>query len=46
VVGDVVRVSTPALGDLVNRVVHSDQAARWTFGIGALMENLGRRGLL
>jgi fumarylacetoacetate (FAA) hydrolase family protein len=45
-IGDVVRVSTPALGALVNRVVHSDQAARWTFGIGALMENLARRGLL
>jgi len=45
VVGDVVRVSTPALGELVNRVVTSDQAARWTFGIGALMSNLARRGL-
>jgi fumarylacetoacetate (FAA) hydrolase family protein len=45
VLGDVVRVSTPALGELVNRVVTSDQAARWTFGIGALMSNLARRGL-
>ena len=46
VVGDVVRVSTPALGALTNRVVFSDQAARWTFGIGALMRNLAQRGLL
>jgi fumarylacetoacetate (FAA) hydrolase family protein len=45
VVGDVVRVSTPALGALTNRVVFSDQAARWTFGIGALMRNLAQRGL-
>jgi fumarylacetoacetate (FAA) hydrolase family protein len=46
VVGDVVRVATPALGALVNRVVTTDQAARWTFGIGALMRSLARRGLL
>ncbi len=46
VVGDVVRVSTPLLGSLVNRIVHSDQAARWSFGIGALMRNLAQRGLL
>jgi fumarylacetoacetate (FAA) hydrolase family protein len=46
VVGDIVRVSTPALGELANRVVHSDQAVRWTFGIGALMRNLAGRGLL
>ncbi|HTT11357.1 MAG TPA: fumarylacetoacetate hydrolase family protein [Burkholderiaceae bacterium] len=45
-VGDVVRVATPALGALVNRVVTTDQAARWTFGIGALMRSLARRGLL
>jgi fumarylacetoacetate (FAA) hydrolase family protein len=45
VVGDEVRVSTPSLGALVNRVVHSNQAARWTFGIGALMRNLAKRGL-
>jgi len=45
-VGDIVRVATPALGQLVNRVVTSDQAARWTFGIGSLMRSLARRGLL
>ncbi len=46
VVGDVVTVSTPALGMLVNRVNHSDKVAPWTFGIGALMRNLAGRGLL
>lgn len=45
-VGDRVTIATPALGALVNRVNHSDKAARWEFGIGALMKNLARRGLL
>jgi len=46
VVGDVVSVSTPQLGMLVNRVTTSDLADPWTFGIGALMQSLARRGLL
>ena len=46
VIGDVVRIETPALGALVNRVTHSDKAAPWTFGIAALMRNLAGRGLL
>lgn len=46
VVGDHVRIAAPELGALLNRVVHADQAPRWTFGIGALMRNLGVRGLL
>jgi fumarylacetoacetate (FAA) hydrolase family protein len=46
VVGDVVSVSTPRLGMLVNRVTTSDRAAPWTFGAAALMTNLARRGLL
>ena len=45
-VGDIVTVSTPKLGTLVNRVNHTDKIAPWTFGISALMENLVRRGLL
>jgi fumarylacetoacetate (FAA) hydrolase family protein len=45
-VGDVVRISAPELGALVNEVVTCDQAERWTFGTGALMANLARRGLL
>ena len=46
VVGDIVTVSTPLLGALVNRVNHSDKAAPWTFGAAALMRSLARRGLL
>jgi len=46
VVGDVVTVSTPSLGALVNRVNHSDRIAPWTFGVGALMRNLAQRRLL
>jgi len=46
VVGDCVRIAAPELGALVNRVVHSDQAPRWTFGLSALMRNLASRGLL
>ena len=46
VVGDVVRIETPTLGALVNRVNHSDKAPPWTFGIAALMRSLAHRGLL
>jgi fumarylacetoacetate (FAA) hydrolase family protein len=46
VVGDVVSVSTPQLGTLVNQVTTSDQAPAWTYGTGALMRDLARRGLL
>jgi fumarylacetoacetate (FAA) hydrolase family protein len=44
--GDVVTISAPALGMLVNRMVHADKARPWTFGTGALMRNLAKRGLL
>ena len=44
--GDIVTVATPKLGTLVNRVNHSDAIEPWTFGVGALMRNLARRGLL
>ncbi len=46
VVGDWVTVSTPLLGALSNQVTTSDQAPAWTYGVGALMRDLGRRGLL
>ncbi|PUE11034.1 fumarylacetoacetate hydrolase [Limnohabitans sp. T6-5] len=46
VVGDVVSVSTPLLGTLLNQVTTSDQAPAWTYGTGALMRDLARRGLL
>ncbi len=45
-IGDVVTIATPKLGALVNRVGRSDEVAPWTFGIGALMSNLAKRGLL
>ena len=45
-VGDIVTVTTPRLGALVNRVNHADKIAPWTFGAGALMNNLARRGLI
>jgi len=44
--GDVVRISSPKLGALVNRVTTSKAAAPWTFGIRELMRNLAGRGLL
>jgi fumarylacetoacetate (FAA) hydrolase family protein len=46
VVGDVVSVSTPQLGTLVNRVTTSDQAAPWVYGTRQLMHDLAQRGLL
>jgi fumarylacetoacetate (FAA) hydrolase family protein len=44
--GDVVRIAASELGALVNEVVTCDQAEPWSFGTGALMANLARRGLL
>ncbi|HEY4078751.1 MAG TPA: fumarylacetoacetate hydrolase family protein [Rhizomicrobium sp.] len=44
--GDVVRISTPKLGVLENRVTSSKAAPPWNFGISDLMKNLVRRGLL
>lgn len=43
VVGDVVSISTPQLGTLVNQVTVSDQAPAWTYGVGALMRDLAKR---
>ncbi|MFF5343602.1 fumarylacetoacetate hydrolase family protein [Streptomyces althioticus] len=44
--GDMVHISSPRLGALVNTVTSSEEAPPWTFGVGALMRNLARRGLL
>jgi fumarylacetoacetate (FAA) hydrolase family protein len=44
--GDVVRVSSPRLGTLINAVTTSDRAPPWTFGVRALMASLAARGLL
>ena len=45
-VGDLVAISTPRLGTLVNRVNTSDRIAPWRYGVSALMRDLARRGLL
>ena len=45
-VGDVVTISNPKLGALVNPVTTSKDAAPWNYGIGDLMRNLAGRGLL
>ncbi|MCP4309602.1 MAG: fumarylacetoacetate hydrolase, partial [bacterium] len=45
-VGDEVTISSPRLGRLSNTVAYSADAAPWTFGTGALMRNLARRGLI
>ena len=44
--GDVVTISAPKLGALVNRIMPTDQCEAWSFGVGALMRNLSGRGLL
>jgi fumarylacetoacetate (FAA) hydrolase family protein len=44
--GDRVTIRSPRLGTLVNRVTTSDKAEPWTFGTGALMRNLAKRGVL
>ena len=46
VVGDLVSVSTPSLGCLVNRVNTTDKIAPWTYGTTALMRDLARQGRL
>ncbi|GHD57533.1 fumarylacetoacetate hydrolase [Thalassobaculum fulvum] len=44
--GDVVTIRSARLGALVNRVGRADRIPPWTFGAGALMRNLARRGLI
>ncbi len=44
--GDVVTIGAEKLGRLVNRMRPCEECERWTFGAGALMRNLARRGLL
>jgi len=44
-VGDIVAISTPRLGTLVNRVNTSDRVEPWRYGVNALMRDLARRGL-
>lgn len=44
--GDVVEISTPLLGMLSNRVMATDAAEPWSFGIADLMRNLAARNLI
>ncbi len=44
--GDIVTIANPLLGSLTNQVNHTDKIPPWTFGLGALMASLARRGLL
>ena len=44
--GDVVTIGAEKLGRLVNRMRPCKDCERWTFGAGALMRNLARRGLI
>jgi fumarylacetoacetate (FAA) hydrolase family protein len=43
---DIVTISAPQLGKLVNRMRSSHDCEPWTFGVGALMKNLAQRKLL
>lgn len=45
-IGDIVSIEAPKLGRLQNRVNYTHLIAPWEFGMGALMKNLGGRGLL
>jgi fumarylacetoacetate (FAA) hydrolase family protein len=44
--GDIVSISTPALGTLMNIVRLATECPPWNFGTAALMKNLAGRGLL
>jgi fumarylacetoacetate (FAA) hydrolase family protein len=44
--GDIVTISAPLLGALVNRVRSTEQCEPWRYGTGHLMRNLAERRLL
>ena len=44
--GDRVSIRSAHLGELCNRVTHSEQAPPWRFGLRAFFNNLARRSLL
>ena len=44
--GDIVTISAPKLGTLVNRMARTDACPPWTFGTAQLMRNLAQRGLI
>jgi fumarylacetoacetate (FAA) hydrolase family protein len=41
--GDIVRIRSAQLGELVNRVEHSERLPPWSFGVRALVRHLMRR---
>ncbi|HLJ20896.1 MAG TPA: fumarylacetoacetate hydrolase family protein [Stellaceae bacterium] len=45
-IGDIVTISSPKLGALVNRVNHSNRIPRWEYGTRALMRHLAKTGVL
>jgi fumarylacetoacetate (FAA) hydrolase family protein len=45
-IDDVVRISSPGLGELCNTVRLSTECAPWSFGVSHLMRNLAQRGLI
>lgn len=45
-IGDVVRISSPQLGSLINEVRFSEDCDPWVFGLRELMTNLSQRRLL
>lgn len=44
--GDIVTVSSPKLGAIINRMKSTADCDPWTFGTSHLMRNLAKRGLL
>jgi len=45
-IDDVVKISTPNLGALINVVGYTNEIPRWDFGVGDLMKNLSLRQLI
>jgi fumarylacetoacetate (FAA) hydrolase family protein len=45
-VGDIVRIRSARLGELVNRVEHSEHLAPWHYGVRDLMRHLARRAIV
>jgi fumarylacetoacetate (FAA) hydrolase family protein len=42
-VGDIVRIRSARLGELANRVEHSEHLAPWTYGVRELMRHIASR---
>ena len=42
-VGDMVRIRSAKLGELMNRIEHSERLAPWTYGVRDLMRHVAAR---